>query len=268
MAYASKNGEELEGCEMMADCAIIDSLSVCFSNIKALDEVTIKMPSACVTVLLGRSGSGKTTLLRSLNRLNETFEGCSSSGRVSLLIGGSMTDIYGPGSPSLTELRRCVGMVFQTPNPLPMSVRKNMILPMNLVLRRSGDEAEELMEKSLKDVGLWDEVKDRLNSHALELSGGQQQRLCLARTLALKPDILLLDEPTASLDKKSSELIEEYILSQKDKFPVIMVSHSLVQARKLGDRFIVLSEGRIKKVVTQEDIPDGEDADAVLEALL
>ncbi len=246
----------------------IESLFVRFSNITALDGITVNIPASGVTVLLGRSGSGKTTLLRTLNRLNETFDGYSSSGVVRLLLNGSMTDIYSSGSLSVTELRRRVGMVFQTPNPLPMSVRKNMTLPMNLVLRKNGDEAEGLMEKNLRDVGLWDEVKERLNAHALELSGGQQQRLCLARTLALKPDILLLDEPTASLDKKSSELIEEYILSLKDKIPVIMVSHSLVQARKLGDRFIALSDGRIKSVITQKDIPDGDDADAVLEALL
>lgn len=252
----------------MIHCVEIESLSVRFSNIAALDNITTNIPSSGVTVLLGRSGSGKTTLLRSMNRLNETFDGYGYSGSVRLLINGNMTDIYSSSALSLTELRRRVGMVFQIPNPLPMSVRKNMTLPMNIVLRKSGDDAEEMMERSLRDVGLWDEVKDRLNSHAFELSGGQQQRLCLARSLALKPDILLLDEPTASLDKKSSELIEEYILSLKDKIPVIMVSHSLVQARKLGDRFISLREGGIKNVISQSDMPDGDDSDAALEALL
>ena len=268
MASASQNGETLEGREMMADCVEIESLSVGFFNVNALESVTVNIPSDGVTVLLGRSGSGKTTLLRSMNRLNETFDGYSCSGSIKLLINGQMTDIYSRGAPSPTELRRRVGMVFQIPNPLPMSVRKNMTLPMNLVLRKSGEEADELMERSLRDVGLWDEVKGRLNSHAFELSGGQQQRLCLARSLALKPDILLLDEPTASLDKKSSELIEEYILSQKGVIPVIMVSHSLVQARSLGDRFIVLREGRIKNIITEGEIPDGCDVDTFLEGLL
>ena len=143
-----------------------------------------------------------------------------------------------------------------------------MTLPLELTLNLKKDEAELRMEKSLRDVGLWDEVKDRLNRHAASFSGGQQQRMCLARTLALEPDILLLDEPTASLDRKSAELIEEHLDRLKDRIPVIMVSHSLAQARKLGARFKILSDGRIINELERDELPRGEAAEAFLEELL
>lgn len=233
-----------------------------------LRGITADIPRHGVTVLLGRSGSGKTTLLRALNRLNESFAGYEGEGEVRLAIMGGMRPIYGSGAPDLTRIRRSVGMVFQSPNPLPLSFRKNMTLPLELTLNLKKDEAELRMEKSLRDVGLWDEVKDRLNRHAASFSGGQQQRMCLARTLALEPDILLLDEPTASLDRKSAELIEEHLDRLKDRIPVIMVSHSLAQARKLGARFKILSDGRIINELERDELPRGEAAEAFLEELL
>lgn len=248
-------------------CAEIEKLCVSFSGASVLKDIDAKFQREGITVLLGRSGSGKTTLLRSLNRLNETFEGCETSGSARLLINSAMTDIYGSAAPELTELRRRVGMVFQIPNPLPMSVYKNMALPLKLVLKHSKSECEECMERALRGVGLWDEVKDRLNRPALEFSGGQQQRLCLARTLALEPDILLLDEPTASLDKKSSELIEELLLRLNEKYPMIVVSHNLTQALKLGKNFAILSEGRVTKTITAEEL-NCSDAQKTLESYL
>ncbi|MEG1798557.1 MAG: phosphate ABC transporter ATP-binding protein [Synergistaceae bacterium] len=240
----------------MENCVEIRGLSVAFHGRTALDSVSADIPKDGITVLLGRSGSGKTTLLRSLNRLNETFDGYCGSGSVKLLLGGRMADAYSEDI-SLTELRRRVGMVFQVPNPLPVSIRKNMMLPMQLVLRMGKKEAEARMEEALCAVGLWSEVRDRMSASAMSISGGQQQRLCLARALTLEPDILLLDEPTASLDKKSSELIEEHLLSLKGRYPMVMVSHSLVQAQKLADRFIAVREGRIAAVLGREDLPAG-----------
>ena len=252
----------------MENCAEIRGLCVSFNGEEVLHGITADIPRRGVTVLLGRSGSGKTTLLRALNRLNESFAGYSGEGDVRLSIAGGMKSIYGSEAPDLTLIRRSVGMVFQSPNPLPLSLRKNMTLPLELTLGLKREEAELRMEKSLRDVGLWDEVKDRLNQHAASFSGGQQQRMCLARTLALEPDILLLDEPTASLDKKSAELIEEHLDKLKERIPVIMVSHSLAQARRLGARFKNLSCGRVINELEREEIPRGEAAEGFLEELL
>lgn len=244
----------------------IKSLSVLFSDVKALCDITIKIPYSGVTVLLGRSGSGKTTLLRAFNRLNETYEGYSASGGIRLPLGGNMTDIY-TDNISLTELRRRIGMVFQTPNPLPLSLSKNITLPVSLVLRKNKNDSENIMKHALREVGLWDEVQNRLDSHAFKFSGGQQQRLCIARALALEPDLLLLDEPTASLDKKSSEIIENHILSLKDRIPIIMVSHSIAQAQRLGDRFIVIKDGSISAFIADEEAKEKSSA-SMLEGLL
>lgn len=252
----------------MENCAEIRNLTVSFGNREILHGISADASCRGITVLLGRSGSGKTTLLRSLNRLNETFDGYSGSGSVKLRLRGTLKSVYGSDAPDLSYIRRSAGMVFQSPNPLPMTLKKNMTLPLELTLGLSKLDAACRMEKSLREVGLWDEVKDRLNQRAASFSGGQQQRMCLARTLAMEPDILLLDEPTASLDRKSAELIEEHLLELKEKIPMIMVSHSLAQARKLGNRFIVLSEGRAARILESDSLPHGEDAEAFLEELL
>jgi len=251
----------------MQYCAELLNLSVSFHKRTAIENITVDIPADGITVLLGRSGSGKTTLLRSLNRLNETFEGYDGTGSVKMNIDGKSTDIYSTEAPPITELRRRIGMVFQTPNPLPMSIRRNMQLPLHLVLGLEKKEAEARMEEALRSVGLWSEVADRLDQQATRFSGGQQQRLCLARTLALKPDMLLFDEPTASLDKKSSELIEEYLLSLKGKYPMIIVSHNLTQARRLGSCFIVLKEGRLSRVISSMELFE-KDPDNALELML
>ncbi|MDO5115756.1 MAG: phosphate ABC transporter ATP-binding protein [Synergistaceae bacterium] len=252
----------------MENCAEIRGLRVSFNNEEVLHGISADIPREGISVLIGRSGSGKTTLLRALNRLNENFHGYSGSGEVRLFIEGGMKSIYGGGAPELTAIRRRVGMVFQNPNPLPLSLKKNITLPLELTLGLRRAEAEERMEKSLREVGLWDEVKERLNRHAASFSGGQQQRICLARALALEPDILLLDEPTASLDKKSAELIEALLAELRRAIPLLMVSHSLAQARRLGARFFVMSEGRIVSRVEAESLPDGGEAEPFLEALL
>ena len=220
-------------------------------------------------MLLGRSGSGKTTLLRTLNRLNECFDGCRTDGSVKLMINGRMTEIYGAGAPEPSSVRRCAGMVFQAPNPLPLALRRNITLPLELTLGLKKREAEERMEQSLRRAGLWDEVKDRLGDSALSFSGGQQQRMCLARTLALEPDILLLDEPTASLDRKSADIVESLLEELRGTIPIIMVSHSLPQALRLGARFFVMRDGKITKTLTRAEVPaDESDGEKFLENLL
>jgi phosphate transport system ATP-binding protein len=243
-------------------------LSVSFHGRKAITHINTELPSEGITVLLGRSGSGKTTFLRALNRLNETIDGYEGSGKVSLLLGGKMRNIYSTESPDATELRKRVGMVFQVPNPLPLTVRRNIMLPLNLLPGSEKHRDEERMVRALKATGLWDEVKDRLDTPANRLSGGQQQRLCLARALVLEPEILLLDEPTASLDKRSSELIEDYLISLEKDYYIVMVSHSIKQALKLGSHFLFLRNGRSVSAVSKEDLPEGKEAERAMSDLL
>lgn len=223
-------------------CAEIHNLHVAFSGREILHGINIAFPDKAISVILGRSGSGKSTLLRAINKLNECFDGFTGSGTINVRINDELTDQSGI---ALTELRRRVGMVFQSPNPLPVSIRKNITLPVKLTFRLAGSELENVLEAKLRQVALWDEVKDRLNDSALSLSGGQQQRLCLARALALNPDIILLDEPTASLDRSAALKVESMIMTLKQSIPVIMVSHSLQQASRLADYAVVLDEGNV-----------------------
>lgn len=249
-------------------CASVSGLGVSFSGHSALRDVHVDFPQGEISVLLGRSGSGKTTLLRALNRLNECFEGYSGEGMVSVRLGDTVCPVYGPNALPLPELRRSVGMVFQTPNPLPLSIRKNITMPLSLVMGMEKRAAEAAMEQALLEVGLWSEVASRLDSPALGLSGGQQQRLCLARALALEPKILLLDEPTASLDRLAAARIEELIMSFRGRYSVIMVSHSLAQARRVADLIVVMTDGRIDQTLPASEVPRGEEAERFLEKLL
>lgn len=248
-------------------CASVRSLCVSFGGRRVLHGIGVDFPARKITVLLGRSGSGKTTLLRALNRLNECFEGCESSGEVRVSLGGRLLPVRGQDAPSLSRLRRAAGMVFQTPNPLPMSIRKNLTLPLSLAQDKkfSRERLEAILKERLEEVGLWDEVADRLDASAEGLSGGQQQRLCLARSLALDPELLLLDEPTASLDQTAARKIEDLILSFRGRRSVILVSHSLRQARKLADLALVLSDGRVVKRLSAEELDVSIDERALLE---
>ena len=245
----------------------IKNFSVKFGDETILDNVNITLPLEGITVLIGRSGSGKTTLLRAVNRLNESHEGHSASGEILLHRGCESVSIYDIDEEKTHELRRRVGMVFQTPNPLPVSIRKNIELPVQLVLKSIREESREKTERVLRQVGLWEETKDKLGKSAMKLSGGQQQRLCFARALALEPELLLLDEPTASLDKKASEVIEKLIKELSTLYPVIMVSHSLGQAVRLGDRFVAVDGGHVSRVLEKSSLPAGAE-EAELEKLL
>ncbi|NCC45399.1 MAG: ATP-binding cassette domain-containing protein, partial [Clostridia bacterium] len=189
-------------------------------------------------------------------------------GRIRLLLGDQMKDIYSSDTLTPTELRRKVGMVFQTPNPLPMSIRRNIMLPLQLIPGFNRFQAEDRMEMALKTTGLWDEVRDRIDTPANRLSGGQQQRLCLARALALEPEMLLLDEPTASLDKRSSELIEDHLLSLKNRYSIVMVSHSVRQALKLGNYFVLLKNGTAAASFSRKELPEGKEAEKIITDLL
>lgn len=224
----------------------MENLHVSFGGREVLRGASMTVERGGPTVLIGRSGTGKTTLLRAVNRLNECLPGCVTTGSVRLTLGGGTFDAYAPGVRP-EELRRRVGMVFQTPNPLPVGVFRNIALPLSLALRLSAVEIRERAERALTEAGLWNEVKDRLDQPAATLSGGQQQRLCLARALAYRPELLLLDEPTASLDQRSARVVEELLLDLAGRYTVLVVSHNLRQAGRLARRLYVVGEGGLAR---------------------
>jgi phosphate transport system ATP-binding protein len=235
----------------------IENLRVMFHGGMILQGIDLTLTDCGIVVVIGPSGAGKTTFLRSLNRLNEYYPGYSSSGRIELKLSGAMRDIHHPGL-QVTELRRQVGMVFQTPNVLPTSIAQNIYLPLKLVTGLDKTEREARLVEVLNEVHLWNEVKDRLKENASRLSGGQQQRLCLARVLALKPEILLLDEPTASLDFKTTHKIEDLLTELQEHYRIIAVSHQLGQAIKIADQLLVMKEGRIEQLLNKDQFEDAE----------
>jgi phosphate transport system ATP-binding protein len=196
----------------------------------ALHEVSLAIARGSITALIGPSGCGKTSFLTCLNRLSDLVLGATVSGRV--VCDGK--DVRAPGL-DLILLRRRVGMIFQKPTPFPISIRRNLDMPLKNHGIRGRDERAALCEKALRDVGLWREVKDRLDTSALELSGGQQQRLCIARTLALSPEAILFDEPCSALDPLASGVVEDLIASLRGRYTVVIVTHNLAQARRLAD---------------------------------
>lgn len=220
-----------------------------------LHHVDLELPRHGISVLLGRSGSGKTSFLRCLNRLHDCTKDSRMQGQVELLLDGEMRDISRlRGEEALSRLRRQVGMVFQTPNVLPASIGQNLLLPLQLAAGLDMDEARSRARRSLEDVGLWPEVHDRLGDPAGSLSGGQQQRLCLARTLALEPQILLLDEPTASLDPTSTRRIEDLLLQLSERYAIILVSHGIAQARRLATRLLLFEDGHTRGPFPPEEL--------------
>jgi phosphate transport system ATP-binding protein len=208
----------------------IRDVSYAYDGKWALRDVTFDIPANAVTVVFGPAGGGKSTLLRLINRLNDLVDGTRMSGRV--LLDGQ--DIYAPGT-DVTGLRRRVGMVFALPLPLPGTVRENVIYGPKLAGVRDRARMEETLERSLTRAALWDEVKDRLDDPARSLSGGQQQRLCIARSLALEPEVLLLDEPTSGLDPISTGKVEASLYELKQDCTVIIVPHSVQQAARVAD---------------------------------
>jgi len=209
----------------------IRNLNFYYNTLKALSDVSMDIYDQRVTALIGPSGCGKSTYIRCLNRMNETITGVRIEGQI--LLDGE--DIYAPDI-ALADLRQRVGMVFQKPNPFPQSIFKNLAFgPSVLGLTHSRADLEELVERSLRQAALWDEVKNHLNDNALELSLGQQQRLCIARVLAVEPDVILMDEPASALDPIATGRIEELIAILKEKYTIVIVTHNMQQAARVSD---------------------------------
>ena len=216
----------------------IKNTDLYYGDFHALKNINLDIPANQITAFIGPSGCGKSTLLKSLNRMNDLVEGCRITGE--LLLDGE--DIYGPMDINL--LRKRVGMVFQKPNPFPMSIYDNIAYGPRTHGIRSRAKLDEIVEKALRDAAIWDEVKDRLKKSALGMSGGQQQRLCIARALAVEPEVLLMDEPTSALDTISTSRIEDLAVELKKKYTIVMVTHNMQQAARISDKtaFFLLGE--------------------------
>jgi len=212
----------------------VERLGLRYHGKPAFEEVALEIPKGSITAVVGPSGCGKTSFLNCLNRLTDLIPGASLSGSIRL----AGTEVAN-GAADVVALRRRVGMIFQKPNPFPLSIRKNLEFPLREHGMRSGAELEAAVEKALRDVGLWDEVKDRLSVSALSLSGGQQQRLSIARALSLKPEVLLLDEPCSALDPLSSGVVEDLIKSLRPRVTQVIVTHNLAHARRVADTVAV-----------------------------
>ncbi|HIR02816.1 MAG: phosphate ABC transporter ATP-binding protein PstB [Acutalibacteraceae bacterium] len=207
----------------------IKNLDLYYGSFQALKDINLDIQEKNITAFIGPSGCGKSTLLKTLNRMNDLVEGCKITGSVKL----DGQDIY--GNMDINILRKRVGMVFQKPNPFPMSVYDNIAFGPRTHGVRSKKKLDEIVENSLKSAAIWDEVKDRLSKSALGLSGGQQQRLCIARALAVNPEVLLMDEPTSALDPISTSKIEELALKLKEKYSIVIVTHNMQQALRISD---------------------------------
>jgi phosphate transport system ATP-binding protein len=235
--------EAREATALEKPCIVTSHLWAFFGDAAAVKDVSLVVPQQAVTAIIGPSGCGKSTLLRCINRMHETVPNARVDGQVEIL--GSA--IYGDGT-SPTAVRRHVGMVFQRPTPFPtMSVRANVAAGLRADPKRrlSQQAVDEIVEEALHRAGLWEEVKDRLNESAMTLSGGQQQRLCIARALATHPRVILLDEPTASLDPLSSQKIEELVYHLRDTVTVVIVTHNMQQAARVSDRTAFLLMGEL-----------------------
>lgn len=217
---------------------MIEDLDLYYGQFHALKDMSLKIYENEITAFIGPSGCGKSTLLKSLNRMNDLVEGCKITGKVTL----DNEDIYRDMDVNL--LRKRVGMVFQKPNPFPMSVYDNVAYGPRTHGIRSKAKLDEIVEDALRKAAIWDELKDRLKKSALGLSGGQQQRLCIARALAVEPEVILMDEPTSALDPISTSKIEELAVELKDKYTIIIVTHNMQQATRISDKtaFFLLGE--------------------------
>jgi len=226
-----------------------EDLSLWYGAHQVLKSVSLRIPDLQITAIIGPSGCGKSTMLRCFNRMNDLFPPVRYQG--SILFDG--LDILRSGV-DLVELRRRVGMVFQRANPFPMSIFQNVAYGPRLLGMRSKRDLEQAVEEALKQAALWNEVKDRLNKPALGLSGGQQQRLCIARALAVKPEVLLLDEPASALDPTATAKIEELTLEIRSAITVVIVTHNMQQAARISDRTVFLMEGKLVEEGPTRDV--------------
>ena len=216
----------------------VSNVNLYYGTFKALKNINLEIPEREITAFIGPSGCGKSTLLKSLNRMNDLVEGCRITGSIKL----DNEDIY--GNIDINLLRKRVGMVFQKPNPFPMSIYDNIAFGPRTHGIHSKSKLDDIVEKSLRDAAIWDETKDRLKKSALGMSGGQQQRLCIARALAVQPEVLLMDEPTSALDPISTSKIEDLAIELKKDYTIIMVTHNMQQAARISDKtaFFLLGE--------------------------
>ena len=224
----------------MADAFTVKDMELYYGSFHALKNVNLNIASGEITAFIGPSGCGKSTFLKSLNRMNDLVEGCRITGDIRLM----GEDIYDRNT-DVSVLRRRVGMVFQKPNPFPMSVYDNIAYGPRTHGVKKKAELDEIVEKSLRDAAIWDELKDRLKKSALGLSGGQQQRLCIARALAVKPEVILMDEPTSALDPISTSKIEDLVMDIKKEYTIVMVTHNMQQAVRVSDTTVFFLLGEI-----------------------
>ena len=224
----------------MSDIISVKDLNLWYGNNQALYDIDLGIPEKSITAFIGPSGCGKSTLLKTFNRMNDLVKDVHITGEV--LYNGQ--DIYAP-EVEVSELRRQIGMVFQKPNPFPMSIYDNVAYGPRTHGIRNREELDEIVECSLRDAAIWDEVKDRLRKNALGLSGGQQQRLCIARALAVQPNVLLMDEPTSALDPISTSKIEELTMELKEKYTIVIVTHNMQQAVRISNQTAFFLLGKL-----------------------
>jgi phosphate transport system ATP-binding protein len=248
------------GSEGMPIKVSVKDLNFYYRDFQALKDITVNFPEKCVTALIGPSGCGKSTLLRVFNRMYDLYPGQRAEGQV-IVDGENIISLNIVAS----TLRAKIGMVFQRPTPFPMSIYENIAFPGRLYRRLHRGEMDELVEKSLDKAALWNEVKDKLHRSGLSLSGGQQQRLCIARTIAIQPEIVLLDEPASALDPLASQKIEELIFDLKKEYTIVIVTHNMQQAARVSDftAFLYLGElvefGVTEQIFTNPKLKKTED---------
>ena len=230
------------------DKLTVEKLDLYYGTFQALKGIDMKIPEHEITAFIGPSGCGKSTFLKTLNRMNDLVEGCRIEGTVKL----DNEDIY--GGMDVSVLRKRVGMVFQSPNPFPMSIYDNIAFGPRTHGIRSKAVLDEIVERSLRQAAIWEECKDRLKKNALGMSGGQQQRLCIARALAVEPEVLLMDEPTSALDPISTSKIEDLVMELKEKYTIIIVTHNMQQAARISDRTAFFLLGKVVEYGETEQI--------------
>ena len=220
----------------------VTNMNLHYGDFHALKNINIDIPENQICAMIGPSGCGKSTFLKSINRMNDLVEGCKIDGQMQLRGENGFEDIY--GDMDVNHLRKRVGMVFQQPNPFPMSIYDNFAYGPRTHGIKNRHKLDAIVEKALKQAAIWEEVKDRLNKSALGLSGGQQQRLCIARALAVEPEVILMDEPTSALDPISTSRIEDLAIELKKEYTIVMVTHNMQQATRISDKtaFFLLGE--------------------------
>ncbi len=227
----------------------VERLNLYYGDMHALRDITIRIQTGTVTALIGPSGCGKSTFLKTLNRMNDLINGVRIEGNVYL----DGKDIYAPGV-DVTRLRKRVGMVFQQPNPFPMSIYDNVAYGPRIHGIKNKNRLDEIVENSLRGAAIWEEVKNRLERSAFGLSGGQQQRLCIARALAVKPEVLLMDEPTSALDPVAALKTEELIRELKKKYTIVIVTHNMQQAERVSDETAFFLNGEVVEAGRTKDL--------------